>query len=305
MSTRIFLSLACCLGLASFAHAQEFLSGIEWPEPQVVTPGEKPSDAPSDATVLIGTDGMSAWKGGDQWKFEDGVATAAKGGIETKEKFGDVQVHLEWAAPEEVKGKGQGRGNSGLFFMGKYEIQILDSYDNDTYFDGQAGAVYKQSPPMVNAMKKPGEWNTYDIIFNRPVRDEKGDVIAPAHVTVIHNGVVLQNSYPVRGSTNWHKPPAYEPHGEKGSLSLQFHGNPVKFRNMWVREIKPIEPTFVPEDTEMVRYKADWHTEKMKAAPAEETSATPQEKSEVPAETKDEAKTDGETKPEKATKEEK
>ncbi|RCS44686.1 DUF1080 domain-containing protein [Bremerella cremea] len=292
MSKPVFLALVCCLGWVSLANGQEFLSGIEWPEPQVVTPGEKPTDAPSDATILIGSEGMSAWKGGDQWKFAEGVATADKGGIETKEEFGDVQVHLEWASPEEVKGRGQGRGNSGIFFMGKYEVQILDSYDNPTYFDGQAGAVYKQSPPMVNAMKKPGEWNTYDIIFNRPVRNDKGDVIAPAHITVLHNGVVLQNSYAVRGSTNWHKPPAYEPHGEKGSIGLQFHGNPVKFRNMWVREIKPIEPTFVPEDTEMVRYKADWSTEKMKTAPAPETSAAPEEKAEPESKPAEPAKED-------------
>lgn len=289
MLKRIFLSLALCLGLTSLASAQEFLSGIKWPEPKVVTPGEKPTDPPSDATVLIGSEGMSAWNGGDQWKFEDGVATADKGGISTKEKFGDIQVHLEWAAPEKVVSSGQGRGNSGIYFMGKYEIQILDSYNNPTYFDGQAGSVYKQSPPMVNAMKKPGEWNTYDIVFNRPVRNEKGDVIAPAHITVFHNGVLVQNHYPVRGSTNWHKPPAYEPHDETGAISLQFHGNPVKFRNMWVRDIQPIEPTFVPEDTEMVRYKAEWSTEKMTAAPPAESEA-PADEAEAEEEPKAEAK---------------
>ncbi|MHC2066642.1 3-keto-disaccharide hydrolase [Bremerella sp. T1] len=277
MSMRIFLSLACCFGLASIACGQEFKSGIEWPEPRVVTPGEKPSDPPSDAIVLIGEDGMSAWNGGEKWKWDDGVATAAKGGINTKEKFGDIQLHMEWAAPEEVKSSGQGRGNSGVFFMGHYEVQILDSYENTTYFDGQAGAVYKQSPPMVNAMKKPGQWNTYDIVFNKPVRNEKGDVVAPARITVIHNGVVVQNSYPVRGSTNWHKPPAYDRHGDEGSISLQFHGNPVKFRNMWVRKIEPIEPTFVPEDTEMVRYRADWSTEKMTAAPPQESETEEKE----------------------------
>lgn len=270
MLMRFTISLAGCLLLASAGFAQEFKSGIEWPEPKVVTPGEKPSDAPSDAIILIGKDGMSAWEGGEKWDFKDGVATAAKGGIRTNQKFGDIQLHVEWAAPEVVKGSGQGRGNSGVFLMEKYEVQVLDSYDNTTYFDGQAGAVYKQSPPMVNAMKKPGEWNTYDIIFNRPTRNEKGDVIAPAQITVIHNGVVLQNSYPIRGSTNWHKPPAYDKHEDKGSIALQFHGNPVKFRNMWVREIAPIQPTFVPDDTKMVRYRADWSTEKMTAAPAAE-----------------------------------
>ncbi|GAA4442651.1 DUF1080 domain-containing protein [Bremerella cremea] len=295
MSLRIFLCFVSCMSLGSIACGQEFKSGIEWPEPQVVTPGDKPTDPPADATVLIGNDGMSAWVGGEKWKFEDGVATAAKGGIHTKEKFGDVQLHVEWAAPAEVKSSGQGRGNSGVFLMGKYEIQVLDSYNNETYFDGQAGAVYKQSPPMVNAMKKPGEWNTYDIIFNRPQRNEKGDVVVPATITVIHNGVVLHHAYPIRGSTNWHKPPAYDNHGEKESISLQFHGNPVKFRNMWVREFKQIQPTFVPEDTEMVRYRADWATETITAAPPEESAAeeakpTEEMKPETKTEAKPEAK---------------
>lgn len=276
MAIRVFLTLLAPLALmaaASNSFAQEFKSGIEWPKPKVVAPGEKPGDPPSDAIVLIGED-MSAWHGGEKWKIENGVATAAKGGIHTKQKFGDVQLHLEWAAPEKIEGTGQGRGNSGVFLMDKYEIQILDSYDNETYFDGQAGSVYKQSPPMVNAMRKPGEWNTYDIIFNNPVRNEKGDVVAPARITVLHNGVLVQNSYPLRGSTKWHEPPAYEQHGEKESISLQFHGNPVKFRNMWVREIAPIEPTFVPEDTQMKRYVADWRTETMTAA-AEEPKPEP------------------------------
>jgi len=274
MSMRSFLSLVCCLAVASVACGDEFKSGIEWPEPKIITPGEKPSDPPSDATLLIGGEDLSAWNNGEKWKYEEGVATAAKGQITTKQKFGDVQLHMEWAAPEEVKGSGQGRGNSGVFLMGQYEIQILDSYDNTTYFDGQAGAVYKQSPPMVNAMKKPGQWNTYDIIFNKPVRNAKGDVVAPARITVLHNGVLVQNAYPIRGSTNWNKPPAYERHKDEESISLQFHGNPVKFRNMWVREIQPIEPTFVPEDTEMVRYRADWTTEKITAAEPTESEGT-------------------------------
>lgn len=303
MSMRSFLSLVCCLAVASVACGQEFKSGIEWPEPKIITPGEKPSDPPSDAIVLIGTEDMSAWNGGEKWKFEDGVATAAKGGINTKQKFGDIQLHMEWAAPDVVKGSGQGRGNSGVFLMGHYEIQILDSYDNTTYFDGQAGAVYKQSPPMVNAMKKPGEWNTYDIVFTKPIRNEKGDVVAPARITVIHNGVLVQNSYPIRGSTNWHKPPAYDRHKDAESISLQFHGNPVRFRNMWVREIESIEPTFVPEDTEMVRYRADWSTEKITAAPPKESEATAEEAPEKEEPKKEEPKAE-EAKPKKETKQE-
>jgi len=300
MSMRSFLSLVCCLAVASVAYGQEFKSGIEWPEPEIVTPGEKPSDPPSDAIVLIGTDGMSAWNGGEKWKFEDGVATADKGGIKTKQKFGDIQLHMEWAAPDEVKSSGQGRGNSGVFLMGHYEIQILDSYNNTTYFDGQAGAVYKQSPPMVNAMKKPGQWNTYDIVFTKPVRNEKRDVIAPARITVIHNGVLVQNSYPIRGSTHWHKPPEYDRHKDAESISLQFHGNPVRFRNMWVREIETIEPTFVPEDTEMVRYRADWSTETITAAPPKESEATTEEAPAKEEPKKEEAKPKQEKKKEEA-----
>lgn len=227
------------LGWVSTTVGQEWKSGIVWPEPPVVTPGEN-RGAPSDATVLFDGTDLSAWNGGDKWEVKDGVATAQKGGISTKEKFGDVQLHLEWAAPEEIKGRGQGRGNSGVFMMERYEIQILDSYENETYFDGQAGSIYKQSPPMVNAMSKPGEWNTYDILFTAPRFGEDGEVEKPATVTVLHNGIVVQNHFELEGGTFWHKPPHYEKHGEKGAISLQFHGNPVKFRNIWIREMKPI-----------------------------------------------------------------
>ncbi|MCH8048314.1 MAG: DUF1080 domain-containing protein, partial [Planctomycetes bacterium] len=141
----------------------------------------------------------------------------------------------EWASPSVVKGSGQGRGNSGIYLMGKYEIQILDSYDNETYFDGQAGALYKQAPPLVNASRKPGEWQTYDIIFKAPRFDKAGKLTSPGHVTVLHNGVLIQNHTEIQGSTAWHKPPTYEPHGPKAPISIQYHGNPVRFRNIWIR----------------------------------------------------------------------
>ncbi len=259
MSARIFLSLLSCLLLTSVACADEYKSGIQWPEPEVVTPGEKPSDPPSDATVLFDGTDMSQWEGGDAWIVEEGTVTAAKRTIQTKEKFGDVQLHLEWAAPEKIEGTGQGRGNSGVYLMGRYEVQILDSYDNETYFDGQAASIYKQTPPMVNAMKKPGEWNTYDIIFNAPRFNEDGSVKKPASITVLHNGVLVQNHFELLGGTFWDEPPHYEKHEEKGPIHLQFHGNPVKFRNIWVREIRPIQPLDQPENS----------SEEMAPAPAD------------------------------------
>lgn len=218
--------------------AKEWKSGIVWPEPPVVDPGE-PGAAPSDAIVLFDGKSLDAWHGGEKWKIEDGVATA-RGGIESKQSFGDCQLHIEWSAPTKVVGHGQGRGNSGVYLMGKYELQILDSYNNPTYFDGQAGAIYKQTPPMVNAMRKPGEWNTYDVIFTAPRFNEDGDLKSPAYVTAMHNGVLIQNHFALQGKTAWDEPPSYQKHADKLPIQIQYHGNPVRFRNIWVREIKPI-----------------------------------------------------------------
>ena len=150
-----------------------------------------------------------------------------------------MQLHVEWSAPTEIKGAGQGRGNSGIFLMGLYEVQVLDSFENETYFDGQAGSIYKQTAPLANAMRKPGEWNTYDIIFNAPVFKVNGDVEKPGTVTLLHNGVLVLNHFELLGPTSYIAPPHYEPHAEKGPIALQFHGDPVKFRNIWVREFKP------------------------------------------------------------------
>ena len=152
--------------------ADGYQSGIVWPEPPVVTPGDKPGAPPADATVLLG-DNLDAWVDGKNWEVQDGVATAKKSRIRTKESFGDCQFHLEFATPSEVKGSGQGRGNNGVLFAGAYEVQILDSYENKTYYDGMCASLYKQSPPMVNASKKPGEWQTYDIIYEAARFDGK------------------------------------------------------------------------------------------------------------------------------------
>ncbi|PHS11411.1 MAG: hypothetical protein COA78_09820 [Blastopirellula sp.] len=225
--------------LTSTTFADEWKSGIKWEEPKVVVPGENGS-APSDAIVLFDGKDLSAWNQGENWIIEDGYAISNKSGIESKQKFGDIQLHLEWASPAEVKGTGQGRGNSGVYFMGRYEVQILDSYKNATYFDGQAASIYKQTPPLVNATRGPGKWQTYDIIFNAPKFDDAGKLAQPGFITVLHNGVVVQNQFQMLGGTFWDQPPHYQKHAAKESISLQFHGNPVRFRNIWVRELKPV-----------------------------------------------------------------
>jgi hypothetical protein len=229
---------------SSFIQAQDkrFKDGIEWPEPKVVTPGATSSDAPSDAIVLFNGKNFDAWKGAQKWKVDDDGGTTAVSLISTKQAFGDCQLHVEWASPKVVKGKDQGRGNNGIGFMGgKYEIQVLDSYDNPTYFVGQAAAVYNQHPPMVNAVRKPGEWQTYDIIFETPRFEKDGKLKKPGYVTVIHNGVLVQNHTEINGVTHYDQPYAYVAHAEKLPLQLLYHNNPVRFRNIWIREIAELE----------------------------------------------------------------
>ena len=218
------------------AHAEEYLSGKVWHEPKLVEPGDGTAP-PSDAIVLFDGTDLSQWEGGDQWKVEDGVAIAHGAEIATKQGFGDCQLHLEWAAPAKVEGSGQGRGNSGVYLQGRYEVQILDSYGNETYHDGQAGAIYKQNPPLVNACRKPGQWQTYDIVFNAPRFDKAGALLKPGYLTVLQNGVLVQNHFELLGSTEWDLPPSYKPHPAKAPLRLQYHRNPVRFRNIWVREL--------------------------------------------------------------------
>jgi len=242
--------LVCIVGIAAIALGvtaamaglkQEYKSGIVWPEPKVVTPGKLDSEPPSDALVLFDGNDLAKWNSGEKWDVKDGVATSQKSDITTMDSFGDCQLHIEFATPEKVSGSGQGRGNSGVFMMNKYEVQILDSYGNKTYFDGQCGSLYKQTPPMVNACRKPGEWQSYEIIFNAPKFAEDGKVLKPAYATVIQNGIVVQNHFELLGSTFYDQPAHYEKHAEKMPIRLQFHGNPVRFRNIWIREIVQLE----------------------------------------------------------------
>jgi hypothetical protein len=220
---------------------------IARPQPRVVTPGtesnpDSPGRAPSDAVVLFGGDDLSAWMGRDgqpaPWKVEHGYAEVAPrtGDIETREHFGDCQLHLEWAAPAEVSGNSQGRGNSGVFLMGRYEIQVLDCYDNPTYADGTTAAIYGQHPPLVNACRRPGEWQTYDIIWTMP-RFEGDRLVSPAYVTMLHNGVLVHNHREVLGLTAHRRSTPYAPHPPAGPLRLQDHGNPTRFRNIWYRPL--------------------------------------------------------------------
>lgn len=228
-------SVSVCANLQT-----EYKSGIIWPEPKMVAPGKTDAEPPADAIVLFDGKDLSKWKDGENWEIKDGVATAKKSGITTKDSFGDCQLHLEFATPEKVEGNGQGRGNSGVYLMQKYEVQILDSIDNPTYFDGQCASIYKQSPPMVNASRKPGEWQTYDIIFTAPRFGEDGKVSKPAYVTVMHNGVLVHNHFELLGGTFYDRAPVYQKHADKMPIHLQFHGNPVKFRNIWIRPIEPL-----------------------------------------------------------------
>jgi hypothetical protein len=229
--------------------SKEWVSPIEWPRPRVVDPGSAPAgpaSVPADAIVLLGKD-LSAWNNADTWEVEDGVATVGKGQMATKQGFGDCHLHVEFRMPMPATGKGQGRGNSGVFLMGKYEIQVLDSFEDGTdgpltYPDGQCGALYKQQPPAVNACRRPGEWQTYDILFTRPRFAAAGSLEKPGRVSVLHNGVAIHADTVIKGPTAWHAPPTYEAHADALPIALQDHGNPVQFRNIWVRPFEPVQP---------------------------------------------------------------
>jgi hypothetical protein len=223
--------------------AQRYLHGIIWPEPAVVTPGDASThSAPSDAIVLFDGKNLDAWDGVKKTTIDADGGFTVKEAIQTKQSFGDCQLHLEFASPSPARGDGQGRGNNGVGFMGaKYEIQVLDSYDNKTYPEGQCAAVYNQRPPMVNASRKPGEWQTYDIVFTAPHFAEDGSVRKPAHVTVFHNGVVVQNHTEIQGETFYDRENKYTKHADKLPLVLMYHGDPVRFRNLWIREFKELE----------------------------------------------------------------
>ncbi len=212
------------------------------PVPPKVDPGER-HQPPSDAIILFDGTDLSEWesaRGGEaQWVVQDGAMTVkpGTGDIMTKRAFGDMQLHIEWRTPSEVSGESQGRGNSGVFLMNTYEVQVLDSYNNKTYSNGQAGSIYKQHIPLVNASRGPGEWQTYDIIFMAPIFKEDGTIRTPATVTVLHNGVLVQNHVAIRGTTHFKGLQWYEAHEGKLPIKLQDHSNPVSFRNIWIREL--------------------------------------------------------------------
>lgn len=225
---------------------------ISRPHPRVVEPGETADLPPSDAIVLFDGTDLSHWLGRDKkkkgqktqpsvreakWDLKDGYMECNKtGSIWTKEKFGSCQLHIEWCIPEDIKGEGQKSGNSGVFLMGLYEIQVLNCYENVSYADGMTGAMYGQHPPLINACRKPGEWQSYDIVFEAPEFD--GDkLVKSGYMTVLHNGVLLHHKVEILGATTHKKAPQYKPHAPELPLQLQDHGNPVRFRNIWIREI--------------------------------------------------------------------
>jgi Domain of Unknown Function (DUF1080) len=214
-------------------------------EPVVVTPATTPGGAPSDAIVLFDGTDLSKWvsqkdgKTPAAWDVVEGAMQVKPkmGGIQSRDVFGSVQLHIEFAAPTVVKGTGQGRGNSGVFLMNTYEIQVLDSYENKTYFHGQAGSIYKQHTPLVNPIRKPGEWNVYEIVFHAPKFDEDGKLLKRATFTAFLNGVLVQDHVEVMGVTAHDRPPYYEKHADKLPIGLQDHGDLVRFRNIWVRPL--------------------------------------------------------------------
>lgn len=223
-------------------QTQSQLTELWQPVPPVVTPGVNGAP-PSDAIVLFDGSNLQQWQsvtGGDaKWLItDDGALTVSAGArdIRTKREFSDIQLHVEWRAPVRVVGDGQGRGNSGVFLMGRYELQVLDSFDNLTYANGQAASIYKQHIPLVNAARAPGQWQSYDIVFAAPRFGSAGRVNQPAVITVLHNGVLVQNHVSIQGPTSFIGLPAYTPHG-KAPIQLQDHGNPVSYRNIWVREL--------------------------------------------------------------------
>jgi len=218
------------------------------PQPAVVAPGANAGAPPADAIVLIGAkDDLNAWQQTDgapaTWKIASGVAETGKGVIRTKQEFGDFQLHVEFATPSVVKGDSQDRGNSGVFLLGAFEVQVLDSYQNRTYADGSAASMYGQFPPLVNASRPPGEWQTYDIVFTAPRMTGSGEVERPAIVTVLHNGVVVHNATPFWGPTAHRQINPYTPSLVKGPIALQDHGNPVRYRNVWIRPLKAYDAT--------------------------------------------------------------
>jgi hypothetical protein len=243
---------AALWGLAVSAQVNRSAEMKKWPihdesrpMPPVVDPGpaQAPAPVPSDAIVLFDGKDLSEWtntKGAPAgWRIADGFMEVVKGSgsIRTKRTFGDCQLHVEWSSPVTATGSGQDRGNSGVFLMDRYEVQVLDSYQARTYADGMAGAIYGQYPPLVNASRKPGEWQVYDIVFRAPRFDANGAVVSPARATVFHNGILVQDNEELTGPTANKARPPYKAHEDKLPISLQDHSHPVRFRNIWIREL--------------------------------------------------------------------
>ncbi|MDF4026336.1 DUF1080 domain-containing protein [Luteibacter sp. PPL201] len=254
-TTRLLPAALCVLAVAGTpALAQDDPKATEqWtPVPPVVTPGTPAGQPPSDAVRLFDGHDLSAWEASRdgspaRWKVHDGVLTVDKatGNIQTRRRFRNYQLHLEWQVPKNVTGEGQARGNSGVFLASTgpgdegYEIQIMDSYDNPTYVNGQAGSVYKQSAPLANAMRPPGQWQTYDIVWTAPVFAADGTLVSPAYVTLFHNGVLVQNHTRLTGETRYIGKPSYTPYTD-APIKLQAHGDPsppISFRDIWVRPL--------------------------------------------------------------------
>jgi hypothetical protein len=258
MSVRRILHLLLPGGLvAPWGGAQAQQPSFSWPvhaldrpQPPVVAPAppDRPGAPPADAIVLFDGADLSQWSGDSgqpaPWKVEAGYVEVApgSGNLHTRRGFGDCQLHVEWMAPVPPRGVGQERGNSGVFLMSTYEVQVLDSYQNRTYPDGQAAAVYGQYPPLVNASRPPGEWQSYDIVFHRPRFDPRGALERPARVTVFHNGVLVQDDVVLSGPTAHRQRPPYSAHADALPLMLQDHGEAVRFRNMWIRTLSDDTP---------------------------------------------------------------
>lgn len=249
MIRKAFLPVAgvlCALAFMGLAQQQWSVHDPERPMPPVVTPGPAgpPVAPPGDAIVLFDGKDLAHWtdaKGQPaRWRVADGhmEVVAKTGSIKTVKVFGDCQLHVEWMAPMPPKGESQARGNSGVFLMDIYEVQVLDGFENKTYADGMTASLYGQFPPAVNACRPPGEWQSYDIVFRRPRFDEKGGLVSPARMTVFHNGVLVHDCRELTGPTAHKARPPYKAHADKLPISLQDHGDPVRFRNIWVRELE-------------------------------------------------------------------
>lgn len=250
--TSTLLLAACPQILLGQVDTRWKIHDLTRPVPPVIDPGtsssqDAPGKPPSDAVVLFDGKDLSKWQHKDgspaKWKVENGYAevVAKTGYIYTKEAFGDCQLHVEFREPTPPHGESQERGNSGVFLMGVFEVQVLDSYENKTYADGQASAIYGQYPPLVNAARPPGQWQAYDIIFHGPRFSSDGKLTRPARFTVLHNGVLVQDNVEPTGPTAHGERPAYTQQPEKLPLALQDHGNPVRYRNIWIRELKTAE----------------------------------------------------------------